>query len=66
LHTDKKLVRHLLAKNRDTAADFLAFSGSPAPSKFPTLIPAAVPIPYGICKIYYQKELGVGDLNNVY
>ena len=43
------LAVYSLAKNRDTEADFFAFSGSPAPSKLPTLIPAAVPMPYGIC-----------------
>jgi len=39
---------YLLAKTTTTAADFLAFLGSPAPSKLPTLIPAAVPMPNGI------------------
>jgi len=43
-------IAYSLAKNIDTAADFFAFSGSPAPSKLPTLIPAAVPMPYGICE----------------
>ena len=48
LHYNWAIKDYLLAKNTATTADFLAFLGSPAPSKLPTLIPAAVPMPNGI------------------
>ena len=38
----------LLVKQTATIAAFFALSGSPAPSRLPTLIPIAIPMPKGI------------------
>ena len=50
-----------LAKHIPTKADFLAFPGSPAPSMLPTLIPVAIPIPYGA----YDQMMVILKLNQV-
>ena len=42
------IVTCLLVKQTATIAAFFDLSGSPAPSRLPTLIPIAIPMPKGI------------------